>query len=256
MGKFNRKLGNSFGKVSKLYNKRANYPSKIFRDILSYSKIKSNSKILDVGCGSGKSSVYFIDKGYSILGIDISNSLLGLARKNIKSNNFKIKVSSFEDFNSKERFDLILFGTSLHWTNPRGRYRRIYNLLKKDSTLAIFAGFSKDYQKTKQAPTIGPLYKKYCSNYPKEKISHALIRYSKELKKSKKFKEIKIIQYRKTLVESKKRYLDVIKTFSWVSSLKEQKREELLEQIKLKLRKYGSPIKISLFYTLVLAKRK
>ena len=48
------------------------------------SLLPENAKILDVGCGNGIPVVrYLIRKGYSITGVDISEQMLELARKNV-----------------------------------------------------------------------------------------------------------------------------------------------------------------------------
>ncbi|MHC1774171.1 MAG: class I SAM-dependent methyltransferase [Lentimicrobium sp.] len=47
-------------------------------------------KILDVGCGTGRHSIELKKRGYSVTGIDLSESMLALAREKARSNNLKI----------------------------------------------------------------------------------------------------------------------------------------------------------------------
>jgi ubiquinone/menaquinone biosynthesis C-methylase UbiE len=42
-----------------------------------------NGKILDLGCGSGRAMKHFIEKGFSVVGIDFSEEMLKLARKRV-----------------------------------------------------------------------------------------------------------------------------------------------------------------------------
>lgn len=44
-------------------------------------KLAPNARILDVGCGTGRHSVEFARRGYSVTGIDISEKMLAQARK-------------------------------------------------------------------------------------------------------------------------------------------------------------------------------
>lgn len=70
-----------------------------------------NKKILDVGCGSGVYSIFFSKKGAHVTGLDFSSSMILLSRKNAKKENCicKFLKTSFLDFNSKFKFDSLLF---------------------------------------------------------------------------------------------------------------------------------------------------
>ena len=47
-------------------------------------------KILDVGCGTGRHTIELSKRGYSVTGIDLSESQLTRAREKAESNNLKI----------------------------------------------------------------------------------------------------------------------------------------------------------------------
>jgi 2-polyprenyl-3-methyl-5-hydroxy-6-metoxy-1,4-benzoquinol methylase len=55
---------------------------------LDYNK---SLKILDVGCGTGRHSIELARRGYKIIGIDLSESMLQMARDKAKSNNLDIE---------------------------------------------------------------------------------------------------------------------------------------------------------------------
>ncbi len=46
--------------------------------------LQANSNILDLGCGSGRDSKYFIEKGHNVSAIDASQELCKIAKKLIK----------------------------------------------------------------------------------------------------------------------------------------------------------------------------
>ena len=77
-----RGLKKTFGTISAVYDSaRASYPDELIEDIVKISKINATSKILEIGCGSGKATYLFAKRGYTILGIDISFELINFARK-------------------------------------------------------------------------------------------------------------------------------------------------------------------------------
>ena len=69
-------------------------------------------RILDVGCGLGKTTCDLAFAGYDVLGISPDVKLMEMAKLKHKECSSKLKISSFEDFQSGEPFDLILFQES------------------------------------------------------------------------------------------------------------------------------------------------
>src|SRR3989304_1152048 len=65
-----------------LYKNRDEAEARHFIDNISLSlKIKKNAKILDLGCGRGRHSVYLSQKGFDVTGIDISTQNILYAGK-------------------------------------------------------------------------------------------------------------------------------------------------------------------------------
>ncbi len=58
-------------------------------DILSQNKIHDGF-IVDLGCGTGLSAAEFIRAGYQVLGIDISESMIALAKTKVPSADFRV----------------------------------------------------------------------------------------------------------------------------------------------------------------------
>jgi len=81
-----------YNKIAKKYLK--------YRDIFKNNKhldllikrLQLGATILDIGCGAGVPiDKYFIDKGFKIIGIDISDKQIELAKKNLPEGEFKVK---------------------------------------------------------------------------------------------------------------------------------------------------------------------
>lgn len=68
------------------------------------SRIAEKSYILDFGCGSGRDSKYFMEKGYKVKAIDGSIEMCKLASKYI---NQDVECMKFDELNEENTYDAI-----------------------------------------------------------------------------------------------------------------------------------------------------
>jgi SAM-dependent methyltransferase len=66
------------------------------------------ARILDVGCGTGRMSEYFAQRGASVLGIDFSAKSIEIARKRLGGDNPNYRVQSVFDLDEVAAFDLVV----------------------------------------------------------------------------------------------------------------------------------------------------
>ena len=85
-----------------------NYNFEIPDIFLSY--LSENSHILDLGCGTGRDSKYFINKGYQVTSIDGSYEMCNIARSLLKK---EVEQINFLDIDYKEKFDGVFACASL-----------------------------------------------------------------------------------------------------------------------------------------------
>jgi len=85
-----------------------NYNFEIPDIFLSY--LNSKSHILDLGCGTGRDSKYFIDRGYQVTSIDGSYEMCNIARSLLKK---EVEQINFLDIDYKEQFDGVFACASL-----------------------------------------------------------------------------------------------------------------------------------------------
>ena len=105
-------------------------------------KSKKKKKILDVCCGDGNPFAKKLISKYDYFGIDISNHLIKIAKKNYGKDNFK--TADVEKLNIREKFDLIICFHSL-WYLP-SYLNTIKNLSKflKPNGYLIFDSLNKN----------------------------------------------------------------------------------------------------------------
>jgi ubiquinone/menaquinone biosynthesis C-methylase UbiE len=73
------------------------------------------AEVLDVATGTGKQAFAFAKKGYNVTGIDLSEDMLKIARKNNKYNNLKLEAGDATAMAFPEnRFDVASISFALH----------------------------------------------------------------------------------------------------------------------------------------------
>jgi SAM-dependent methyltransferase len=76
-----------YNKIAKPYAKEFSRPSDYIDNFITY--LPKNGRVLDIGCGPGFDSSYFVAKGFKVMGVDLSKEMLLLAKKNCPGGEFK-----------------------------------------------------------------------------------------------------------------------------------------------------------------------
>lgn len=110
-------------------------------DFICDSVLKSNAKILDVGCGPGNISKYLLAKrpDFDILGIDVAPNMIELAKKNNPSAEFLV-MDSRNSNEIESKFDAIVCGFCLPYLSESDTEKLVqdcYNLLNENGLLYI-----------------------------------------------------------------------------------------------------------------------
>jgi len=96
--------------------------------------LKRKSKVLDLGCGTGRVALYLSKKGHIITAMDISETGISKLESYAKKENLKIKtlVADLDIYRIKEKYDAIVAAFSIHFLSKSKVYRLIKNI--KDKT--------------------------------------------------------------------------------------------------------------------------
>ena len=116
------------------HKKEANFVKKIVR---KYKKSKGN-ELLDVGCGHGWHDK-FLKKHFKITGIDLSRTMLKLAKK--KNPEITYKQSNMRNFDLNKKFDVVMsFDAMMHnlnYKDLKATIKCLSNHLAKDGVLVF-----------------------------------------------------------------------------------------------------------------------
>jgi ubiquinone/menaquinone biosynthesis C-methylase UbiE len=141
-------MNNITSSVIDIYDTISDSYANQYRDDLSerphidtfLEKLPPKSKILDAGCGPGQTVSYIAKKGFQVIGIDFSNKMLSIAKKNYPNCVFRLMDMQHIEF-PQDTFNGILSSYSLIHIPDVNIYKVLssfYRILKKDSWLAIF----------------------------------------------------------------------------------------------------------------------
>ena len=89
------------------------------------SFLKTDNIVLDVGCGGGTKTKYLIDKGLNVIGIDFSEKMIEIAKREVPKAEFRV-LDLWDIENLKENFDgIFIQAVLLHF--PKKEIKDILN---------------------------------------------------------------------------------------------------------------------------------
>lgn len=106
---------------------------------IKHGQIKKNSKVLEIGCGTGIFTERLSNTGAIITAIDISPYFIKKAQKNLKAKNVKFRVEDVEKMSFKDNtFDCVVGSSILHHLfHLEKGLLEIKRVLKKDGKIVF-----------------------------------------------------------------------------------------------------------------------
>ena len=134
-------LKTTFNTAAVLYEDiRPGYPEELIQNIVELSGINDHSRILEVGCGTGKATQSFAERGYEMVCLDIGADLIAVAKEKLSGfPNVSFMEQAFEAWKFERMFDLVISATAFHWVDPKVRYLRVSEALESGGFLAVFS---------------------------------------------------------------------------------------------------------------------
>ncbi len=156
------------------YHKQSDFQFEVGKEAIAGFNLKGTERILDVGCGTGKTTNYcarMLTTG-SVVGIDLSDNMISFAQKTYKNTpNLTFMRCSATEIPFENEFDLVYSMFCLHWVKDQeSAIQKIAKSLKPGGRAFLYIAYESELLKKYEVCIAKivkdhPEWKKYISNY-------------------------------------------------------------------------------------------
>ena len=221
--------------IASIYDEiRPSYPEKLIEDIIFKADLNLNDRLLEIGAGTGKATIQFAEKGFTINAIEIGEDMAEILKdKCANYPKITVDVASFEelDCHNTQKYDMIYSAQAFHWIDKNIKYKKCHELLKDNGYLILF-WYSPSNDKlttTKEIQKkIDLIVNKYVSDYfvdngkPKRLEHDGVYKEDErktEIESSGLFELVEKIEYTHETRNNSKQYLKVMKSVPAFASI-------------------------------------
>lgn len=239
----------TFDTVTSTYDKmRPGYVEDLYKKIFEYIPIDDQSKVIEVGIGSGQATEPILKTGCELTAVEYGEKFSKLCIDKFgEYSNFAIVTKKFEDTEfENDSYDLVYSATAFHWIPEEIGYSKVFSLLRNGGVFARFANHPfKDKDNIPLADEIDRIYEQYYYKVYSEKheppkafseekakeLANIALKYG--------FKDIRHYMFYRTRTFSAKEYVELLGTYSDHIAIDEEIRLEFFLKIEQAINNYG-----------------
>ena len=261
----NRKeLGATFDTKVSLYEKmRPGYVDDLYKAIFDYVKIDENSRVVEVGSGSGQATLPVLKTGCEVTAVEYGENFSELLKDKFKDYKFSVLTGKFEDVElEQDKYDLVFSATAFHWVPEEIGYPKVYSILKEGGAFARFANrpcISQDAPEL--LDEINAIYDEYYNKHynlrpgTRKWFSEEDAKNISLIPEKYGFKDIQYHLFYRKRVFTAKEYTKLLGTYSDHIAIEETVRNEFFGKIEEAINKHGGTITIKDTLDLELARK-
>ncbi len=245
---------------------RPGYPPQAYQDISSQCGFGSESRLLEIGAGSGIATKELARLGCHIVALEPGENLAAIATDNTKEfPKVQVVVGTFEDYASPEKFDAILAFTAFHWINDgdEDKFKKVASLMKSSGTLVLVwnSFFQSDTQVTAEvnAAYRGLLPEVYPEDAAISDVNRSVLdklhRREQEVVGNTTFYTTFIRKYLSAYRYDEVTYLKLLNTYPKIVGIEDGRRQAFLDRIGAIVKKHGT-IMVPVLTTVILCQQQ
>ena len=253
----------SFDKIAKAYDHfRPSYPARMIEHIERTAQLGPRSRLLEIGCGTGKATILFAERGYEILCIEPGTNLIDLAVDKLRGYPVSFVNCLFEDWQETPKaFDVVYSGQAFHWVSKEVGYAKAAAALKPGGYLALFwnrfprredalrRAIDAAYQRC--APELVEKAKQNPRVLLKNEMDQAA-----EIMTSGHFQDVAMLRFPWSQRYSTEQYLGLLSTHSDHIALPKERLDCLLKEVGTAIESFGGSLELHYSTVLYLAQKK
>jgi SAM-dependent methyltransferase len=243
----------TFDEVAELYDRyRPGYPAALVEDVVAQSGIPPAGRILEIGCGTGKATRPFAERGYRITALEPGPNLARLAEANLAAfPDVRIARTTFEDWPPEPAgFDLVMAAQSFHFIDAPSGLARAADALAPHGAIAIFAHQPQRGDSALQQRLENVYARLEPALRPRDEESGL----EGEIDRTRRFAPVTVVRYPWRRVFTADEYVGLQQTQSNHRLLPPARRAALLEAIRQTIEAHGGALEVD-YVTLLLVAR-
>jgi ubiquinone/menaquinone biosynthesis C-methylase UbiE len=261
-----------FDEIVEAYERRRlEYPCELFKDVLEYSGIGTDKKAIEIGAGTGKATMPFLDAGYHVTAVELGENMTAFLQDKFMNNmSFSVVNTAFENASLPENsYDLIYAATAFHWVNPKIGCPKIFRLLKTGGAVALFRYHAIAADGERLYEDIQAVYEKHfysfytTNNRPVRKSKEDFMKPSEILHgfgfedlKLYGFTDISMKFYDGSRTFSPDEYIELLDTMSDHRGMPEENRATLFAGIKEAILRHGGHHEVKYIFQLYMGRKQ
>ncbi|NJO82622.1 MAG: class I SAM-dependent methyltransferase [Blastochloris sp.] len=244
----NKHVIQSYNEVAQIYDRaresEPGYPIQFVDAAVATFGIGRSGKILEIGSGTGKATVPFAERGFSMLCLEPGSNLAAVAADKLRRySNVTMEVVAFEDWELQpQQFDLVLSAGVFHRLSAETAYFKAAQALKESGWIAL--------SWTEEVDSEAPIYQELDNAYQtyaptivakmRRTLYGSRIRqHADQIVQSGCFKDPVIHQVPWSAHYNEQQYLNLLDTFVDIHTLSQPEKQVLFQNIATILRQHG-----------------
>ena len=130
----------TFDTAAERYDRvRPLYESEVFDALATLADLEPESRILEIGCGSGQATLPLVERGYRVTAIELGARLAEIARGKLSAHEeAEVVIAPFEEWPLPDQpFDAVVSANAFHWIDPAVRVTKAAEALRSGGSLAV-----------------------------------------------------------------------------------------------------------------------